>query len=120
MKPSVVAIIPSRYGSTRLPGKALRLVLGKPMVQRVYEQALLARGLDAVWVATDDARIVSVVERCGGQALLTSPNHLSGTDRVAEATRAIDADIIVNAQGDQPFLDPVMIEEAVQPLLDDP
>jgi 3-deoxy-manno-octulosonate cytidylyltransferase (CMP-KDO synthetase) len=120
MKPKVVGIIPARYGSTRLPGKALRLILGKPMVQRVYERARLARGLSLVWVATDDERIAGAVESFGGQAVMTSPDHPSGTDRLAEATRTIDADIVVNVQGDQPFLDPVMIDEAVQPLLDDP
>jgi 3-deoxy-manno-octulosonate cytidylyltransferase (CMP-KDO synthetase) len=119
MKPKVVGIIPARYGSTRLPGKALRLILGKPMVQRVCERAALARGLSSVCVATDDERIVQVVEGFGGRAVMTSPNHPSGTDRLAEATRAMDADIVVNIQGDQPFLDPVMIDEAVQPLLDD-
>jgi 3-deoxy-manno-octulosonate cytidylyltransferase (CMP-KDO synthetase) len=120
MKPKVVGIIPARYGSTRLPGKALRLILGKPMVQRVYERARLARGLSLVWVATDDERIAGAVKSFGGQAVMTSPDHPSGTDRLAEATRTIDADIVVNVQGDQPFLDPVMIDEAVQPLLDDP
>jgi len=120
MKPTVVGIIPARYGSTRLPGKALKLILGKPMVQRVYERARLARGLGSVCVATDDERITRVVEGFGGRAVMTSPDHPSGTDRLAEATRAMDADIVVNIQGDQPFLDPVMIDEAVQPLLDDP
>ena len=120
MKTTVVGIIPARYGSTRLPGKALKLILGKPMVQRVYERARLARGLSSVCVATDDERIARVVEGFGGQAVMTSPDHPSGTDRLAEATSAMDADIVVNIQGDQPFLDPVMIDEAVQPLLDDP
>lgn len=120
MKPIVVGIIPARYGSTRLPGKALKLILGRPMIQRVYEQAQLARWLSSVCVATDDERILRVVESFGGRAVMTSPDHPSGTDRLAEATRAIDADIVVNVQGDQPFLDPVMIDEAVQPLLDDP
>ena len=120
MKTTVVGIIPARYGSTRLPGKALKLILGKPMVQRVYERARLARGLSSVCVATDDERIARVVEGFGGRAVMTSPDHPSGTDRLAEATRAMDADIVVNIQGDQPFLDPVMIDEAVQPLLDDP
>jgi len=120
MKPTAVGIIPARFGSTRLPGKALRLILGKPMVQRVYEQASLARGLSAVYVATDDERIARVVESFGGRALMTSPEHPSGTDRLAEATRGMEAEIVVNIQGDQPFLDPTMIDEAVQPLLDDP
>jgi len=120
MKPAVVGIIPARYGSTRLPGKALRLILGKPMIQRVFEQARLARGLGSVCVATDDERIARTVQSFGGQAVMTSPDHPSGTDRLAEAARAMDADIVVNIQGDQPFLNPLMIDEAVQPLLDDP
>ena len=82
MKPSVVGIIPARYGSTRLPGKALKPILGKPMVQRVYERALLARGVSAVCVATDDERIARVVESFGGRAVMTSPDHPSGTDRL--------------------------------------
>ncbi|MBI3849569.1 MAG: 3-deoxy-manno-octulosonate cytidylyltransferase [Verrucomicrobia bacterium] len=120
MPHKVVGIIPARYGSTRLPGKALKLILGKPMVQRVHERALLARSLDSVCVATDDERIARAVEAFGGKAIMTSPKHPSGTDRLAEAVRQMDADIVVNLQGDQPFLDPVMIDEAVQPLLDDP
>jgi len=119
-RPIVAGIIPARYGSTRLPGKALRAILGKPMVQRVLEQSLKARVLDAVYVATDDARIFDAVEKCGGHAIMTSPDHPSGTDRLAEAATQIDADIVVNIQGDQPFIDPRMIEECVQPLLDDP
>ncbi|MBM3288636.1 MAG: 3-deoxy-manno-octulosonate cytidylyltransferase [Candidatus Hydrogenedentes bacterium] len=118
--PNVAAIIPSRYGSTRLPGKALKPIGGKPMVQRVYERAKLARHLSSVTVATDDERIARVVEAFGGQHVMTSPDHPSGTDRLAEAVLGIDADIVVNVQGDQPFLDPLMIDEAVRPLLDEP
>lgn len=120
MSAKVIGLIPARYASTRLPGKPLCNILGKSMVQRVYERCLEARVLDALYVATDDARIAQAVEACGGLALLTSPDHPSGTDRIAEAVRQIDGDIIVNIQGDQPFIDPVMIEEAVQPLIDDP
>ena len=119
-KPKVIGIIPARYASTRLPGKALCLIAGKPMVQRVLERSRAARALDEVWVATDDERIVRAVEQAGGRAILTSPNHSSGTDRLAEAVQKLPADIVVNIQGDQPFLDPLMIEEAAQPLLEDP
>jgi len=119
MQPTVIGVIPARYGSTRLPGKALRLIGGKPMIQRVYERAQLARGLNSVCVATDDERIAGVVESFGGKAVMTAVEHPSGTDRLAEATRTMDATIVVNIQGDQPFLDPMMIDEAVQPLLDD-
>jgi len=119
MQPTVIGVIPARYGSTRLPGKALRLIGGKPMIQRVYERAQLARGLNSVCVATDDERIAGVVESFGGKAVMTAVEHPSGTDRLAEATRTMDANIVVNIQGDQPFLDPMMIDEAAQPLLDD-
>jgi 3-deoxy-manno-octulosonate cytidylyltransferase (CMP-KDO synthetase) len=116
----VAGIIPARYASTRLPGKALAPILGKSMIQRVCEQSRKAESLDRLLVATDDSRIREAVETFGGEAVMTSPDHPSGTDRVAEAAAQIDADIIVNIQGDQPFLDPVMIDEAVQPLLEDP
>ena len=119
-KTKVVGIIPSRYGSTRLPGKALRLIAGKPMIQRVLERCLTARCLDSVWVATDDERIAQAVAAVGGRVIMTSPHHPSGTDRLAEAVTKLDADFVVNLQGDQPFLDGEMIAEAVQPLLDDP
>jgi 3-deoxy-manno-octulosonate cytidylyltransferase (CMP-KDO synthetase) len=121
----VVGIIPARYDSTRLPGKVLTPILGKPMIQRVYESASRARGLDPVLVATDDERVARAVEGFGGRAVMTSSECRSGTDRLAEVVRradsgAADADIVVNVQGDQPFMDPAMIEETVQPLLDDP
>jgi 3-deoxy-manno-octulosonate cytidylyltransferase (CMP-KDO synthetase) len=119
-KPKVVGIIPARYASTRLPGKALKLILGKPMIQRVLERCQSAQCLDAVWVATDDERIASAVESIGGQVVMTSPHHPSGTDRLAEAVSKIEADVVVNLQGDQPFLSAEMIAEGVQPLLDDP
>lgn len=119
-KARIVGLIPARYGSTRLPGKALKPILGKAMLQRVYERCGQSRALDAVCVATDDERIVDAVHAWGGMAVMTSADHPSGTDRLAEAVAGIEADIVVNIQGDQPFLDPVMIDEAVQPLLDDP
>lgn len=119
-RPKVVGIIPARYGSTRLSGKALRLIAGKPMVQRVLERCLMSRCLDSLWVATDDERIAHEVAAVGGRVIMTSPHHPSGTDRLAEAVTKIEADIVVNLQGDQPFLDPEMIREAVQPLLEDP
>ena len=117
---TVVGIIPARYASTRLPGKALKPILGKPMIQRVYERSVQAKCLDLACVATDDDRIARAVEAFGGRAIMTSPEHPSGTDRLAEALQAVEADIVVNIQGDQPFIDPVMIEESVQPLLEDP
>jgi 3-deoxy-manno-octulosonate cytidylyltransferase (CMP-KDO synthetase) len=119
-KQKIIGVIPSRYGSTRLPGKALRDILGKTMVQRVLEQCNKARTLDEVYVATDDQRIAETVTAFGGRAIMTSPDHPSGTDRIAEAVANMDVSIVVNIQGDQPFMDPLMIDEAVQPLLDDP
>ncbi len=116
---NVVGMIPARYASTRLPGKALKPILGKSMIQRVYERCVQADVLDVVYVATDDERIVQAVEGFGGRAIMTSPDHASGTDRLAEAAESVDANIIVNVQGDQPFIDPLMIDEATRPLLDD-
>jgi 3-deoxy-manno-octulosonate cytidylyltransferase (CMP-KDO synthetase) len=120
----VVGLIPARYGSTRLPGKPLKAICGKPMIQRVYERCAGCRILDSVCVVTDDARIVEAVEAFGGRAAMTRVDHLSGTDRLAEAVgseaaESIAADIVVNIQGDQPFIDPVMIEEAVRPVFED-
>lgn len=118
-KPHVVGLIPARYGSTRLPGKALKMILGKTMIQRVYLRCAEATVLDDVCVATDDARIAASVAEVGGRAIMTSVEHRSGTDRLAEAVEAIDAEIVVNIQGDQPFIDPRMIAEAVAPLVAD-
>ncbi|MBI5091618.1 MAG: 3-deoxy-manno-octulosonate cytidylyltransferase [Candidatus Hydrogenedentes bacterium] len=118
-KPRVAGLIPARYGSTRLPGKALELIRGKPMIQRVYERCQKSEVLDVVAVATDDKRIADAVRAWGGEAIMTAAEHPSGTDRLAEAVRAIEADIVVNIQGDQPFINPVMIDEAVQPLIEE-
>jgi 3-deoxy-manno-octulosonate cytidylyltransferase (CMP-KDO synthetase) len=103
-----------------MPGKPLHPILGKPMIQRVYERCMRSEVLDGVYVATDDTRIQEAVEAFGGQVIMTRADHESGTDRLAEAAQAIDCEIIVNIQGDQPFFDPVMIAEGVRPLLDDP
>ena len=106
-----VCVIPARYASTRLPGKPLALLAGKPMIQHVYEQAVQARGVQEVLVATDDERIVKAVEVFGGQAILTSSAHPTGTDRLAEVARKhTDADIIINVQGDEPLVEPQVIE----------
>jgi 3-deoxy-manno-octulosonate cytidylyltransferase (CMP-KDO synthetase) len=101
----VLAVIPARYASTRLPGKALADIGGVPMVVRVWERARLAPGVDRVLVATDDPRIADAVTTFGAEVVLTGP-CASGTDRVAEAVRGLDADVVVNVQGDEPFLDP--------------
>jgi 3-deoxy-manno-octulosonate cytidylyltransferase (CMP-KDO synthetase) len=115
----IIGIIPARYGSTRLEGKPLKDICGKPMIQLVYEAAQQARLLDQVWVATDDPRILDAVAQFGGQARLTSPSHNTGTDRVAEVAAGLDAEIVVNVQGDEPLFDPAMIDEVVQPFLDE-
>lgn len=117
---AIVAIIPARFASTRLPGKPLSDIHGKPMVQHVYERASKAPSVDRVLVATDDERIASAVRGFGGEVVLTSPHHASGTDRLAEAARAIDAEIVVNVQGDEPLLDPRAIDVAVAALREAP
>ena len=115
----VVGVIPARYGSSRFPGKVLAEIAGKPMIQWVYEQASQSKILDQLFVAVDDTRVLNCVKGFGGKAVMTKDNHQSGTDRIAEAVEQIPADIIVNIQGDQPLLDPQMIDEAVQPMLKD-
>jgi 3-deoxy-manno-octulosonate cytidylyltransferase (CMP-KDO synthetase) len=115
----IVAIIPARYASTRLPGKPLSDIHGKPMIQHVYERVVRARSLNRVLVATDDERIARAVHAFGGEAVLTAASHRSGTDRLAEALGRIDADIVVNPQGDEPLIDPNSIDVAVGPLLRD-
>lgn len=116
----VVGVIPARYASTRLPGKPLQDILGKPMIQHVYENAARSKTLERLIVATDDKRIISAVQSFGGTAVLTSRDHTTGTDRVAEVVRGMDVEIVVNIQGDEPFVHPGMIDEVVAPLLEDP
>lgn len=113
---AIVAIIPARYASTRLPGKPLAELGGKPMIQHVYESAAKARFLDRVIVATDDERIIQAVRSFGGDAMMTSPKHASGTDRLAEVARKIKADLLVNIQGDLPFIQARTIASAVRPM----
>jgi len=119
-RPVIIAVIPARYGSTRFPGKSLALIRDKPMVQWVYERTKRSALLDRVIVATDDRRILDTVTAFGGEAVMTSPDHATGTDRIAEVARSLDCDIIVNVQGDEPLIDPRMIDEAVRPLTEDP
>ena len=115
----IIGIIPARYGSTRLEGKPLKDIGGKPMIQRVYEAAQQAQWLDQVYVATDDERIVAAVEQFGGNVRLTSADHKTGTDRIAEVAAELDVEIVVNLQGDEPLVNPAMIDEVIQPLVDD-
>ncbi len=116
----IIAIIPARYDSTRFPGKPLALIAGKPMIQHVYLRAKKSNILEKVVVATDDLRIKEAVETVGGEAILTRKEHTCGTERIAEAAeilRLAEDDIVVNIQGDQPLLEPALIEELVRPLL---
>jgi 3-deoxy-manno-octulosonate cytidylyltransferase (CMP-KDO synthetase) len=117
---AIVAIIPARFASTRLPGKPLSMIHGKTMIERVYERALSAATVSRVVVATDDERIAGVVRGFGGDVLMTSPDHPTGTDRLAEAARTIDAEVIVNVQGDEPMLDPAGIDAVAKALLEEP
>lgn len=116
----IVGLIPARLASARLPGKVLADLAGKPMVQHVYERACQSRLLAEVRVATDEPRVAAVVEGFGGQAVLTSPDHASGTDRLAEVARGLDCDLIVNLQGDEPLLRPEIIDAAIAPFLTEP
>jgi 3-deoxy-manno-octulosonate cytidylyltransferase (CMP-KDO synthetase) len=118
--PEVVIIIPARYGSTRLPGKPLVSLAGKPMIQHVYERSKLANRASRVIVATDDERIVKAVESFGGSARMTRPDHRTGTERVAEVAAREKGDIFVNVQGDEPLLDPVSVDTAIEALLEEP
>lgn len=114
-----IGIIPARYSSSRFPGKPLADMAGKPMIQRVYEQVKLA--LDEVWVATDNTRILEAVEAFGGNAVMTSASHKSGTDRCKEAYQKInkDFDVVINIQGDEPFIQPEQIN-AIKDCFDTP
>ncbi len=114
----VFGIIPARYASTRFPGKPLVEINGKSMIQRVYEQASSCSKLDAVLVATDELLIFEHVQSFGGRVVMTSPNHISGTSRVCEVVQMLPEidfqnDIIVNIQGDEPFINPIQIETLV-------
>ena len=124
MTPKFIAIIPSRYGSSRFPGKPLVDVAGKMMIQRVYEQVV--QTMDDVWVATDDERIEAAVRSFGGKVVMTSVEHRSGTDRCAEAIMKImsetgeNYDVVINVQGDEPFIQPDHIKDLQRPFLVDP
>jgi 3-deoxy-manno-octulosonate cytidylyltransferase (CMP-KDO synthetase) len=114
----ITSIIPARYASTRLPGKPLLDIAGKPMILHVYERARKAKFVNRVMVATDDMRIFNAVKGFDGDAVMTSQSHESGTDRLAEVAEGLKSDIIVNVQGDEPLIEPEMIDEAIRPLID--
>jgi 3-deoxy-manno-octulosonate cytidylyltransferase (CMP-KDO synthetase) len=121
VRPAVVAVIPARFGSQRLPGKPLADLGGRPMIRHVYERVARSAIVRRVIVATDDERIVTAVRAFGGEAIMTPADLPSGTDRVACVARSLDdADIVVNVQGDEPLIPAAMIDEAVRPLIDDP
>jgi 3-deoxy-manno-octulosonate cytidylyltransferase (CMP-KDO synthetase) len=123
LHPKVVAVIPARYHSNRFEGKPLAKIMGKPMIQHVYERAMAVPLLSLVAVATDDQRIADCVNGFGGKVVMTSSSHVSGTDRLAEAATLLDIseqDVVVNIQGDQPFFDQAVVAQVAQPLLDDP
>lgn len=119
----IVVIIPARLASTRLPGKPLIAIDGKPLVQYVWESAKRAEKVGEVWVATPDLEIMEAVERFDGRSILTAATHRSGTDRIAEAVDLLnlpDEALVINVQGDEPLLEPMDIEAAIGPLVDDP
>ena len=116
---SITAVIPARYASSRFPGKPLASILGKTMIQRVYERTAQASCIDRVVVATDDQRIAEEVLSFGGEVQMTRADHATGTDRLAEVTARLDTELVVNVQGDEPLIDPRMIEMAVAPLSED-
>jgi 3-deoxy-manno-octulosonate cytidylyltransferase (CMP-KDO synthetase) len=114
----IIGIIPARYSATRLPGKPLADICGKPLIQYVYEQARKSGLLEDVIVATDDERILEAVEEFGGKAVMTSPSHPSGTDRCAEVARQIDCDFVINIQGDEPLIPPEVIDKVAEALME--
>ncbi len=122
-QPEVIAIIPARYESNRFPGKPLALIAGKPMIEHVVERARAVPLLSRVVVATDDERIARCVEGFGGEYVMTRKNHVSGSDRLAEAAEILkisEHDVVVNIQGDQPLFPAEVVQQVAQPLLDDP
>ena len=115
----VVAVIPARWASERFPGKVLVDLCGKPMIQWVHERVSQASRIAEVWVATEDERVARCVEGFGGRVALTSPDHATGTDRVAEAVRGLEADWILNVQGDEPLVPPGDLDRLIEAMLAD-
>ena len=118
-EPTVLVVIPARYASTRFPGKPLAPIAGKPMIQHVVEHVRLATLPARIIVATEDERIKSAVESFGGEAILTRPDHRTGTDRIAEVATHIPADIYINVQGDEPLIDPGTVDAVAAAVADD-
>lgn len=119
--PHILGILPSRWGSTRFPGKPLHPIAGKPLIQHVWERCRQCLRLDAVVIATDDQRIRDCVESFGGQVVMTSPDHPSGTDRIAEAAATLaEASHVINIQGDEPLIDPALIDQLAGLMIEHP
>jgi 3-deoxy-manno-octulosonate cytidylyltransferase (CMP-KDO synthetase) len=116
----VAAIIPARMAASRFPGKPLARIAGIPMIEHVYRRCQLAEGIDSIWVATCDPEIADVVRGFGGQAIMTSDQHVRCTDRIAEAARSIACDVVINVQGDEPLLDPVSLTQVLGPFRTNP
>lgn len=115
-----IAIIPARFDSSRFPGKVIEPLAGKPLIVHTYERTIQASAVERAYVATDDARVVDALKEHDIESIMTRSDHASGTDRIAEAVEKMDADIIVNVQGDEPLVDPETIDQAVQALVDHP
>lgn len=115
----IICVIPARYGSTRFEGKPLVEICNKPMIQRVYEQAKKSNVIDEIYIATDDTRIRDCAELFGAKVIMTSKDHACGTDRITEAIKSITGDIIINVQGDEPLIDPKVLDTLAQTLVDD-
>lgn len=116
----ILCVIPARYASTRLPGKPLADIAGKPMISRVYERAAKAKLVDEVIAATDDERVKQAVEENGGRAMMTAKDHPTGTDRLAEVAAAYPGvDIVINVQGDEPLIEPSLIDELARAMMED-
>ncbi len=120
VSPYILGVLPSRWGATRFPGKPLHPIAGKPLIQHVWERCRKCSRLDEILVATDDERIFAAVEAFGGKAVMTSADHPTGTDRIAEAARAVPhATLIINIPGDEPLIDPALIDELAAAMLAD-
>jgi len=115
----VIGVIPARWASTRFPGKVLQVLRGKPVVQHVWERARKSERLDWVIIACDDEKVFTAAQAFGADAVMTSLDHASGTDRIAEAVSGMDVDIIINIQGDEPLIAPAVIDDLAAALLDD-
>ena len=120
MPRKILGVIPARFASSRFPGKVLAQISSKSMLQHVYERTSLARYLTATIIATDDERVYAAARSFGARVVMTRADHVSGTDRVAEAASAENAELVVNIQGDEPLIDPAAIDAAILPLADDP